>query len=312
VFLWPWVLAFLLCVPALIWFYCHSLESGAKSVVLYPEVTAVISAGLLKRQWRNHIAALVYLIALVLALVTLARPTLLFPKVDPQAGIMLAIDISRSMRTTDISPNRFEAARAAIRSFVKALPAGARVGLVTFGGYASLAVPLTDDHEHLLREVDVLSMIRGTAIGDGLLESLSALPDLETRETTGEDPQQLATIILLSDGRNRNGTDPLTALEEVKAQQVRVHTVGVGSDAANNLDGMSGFDEATLRQIADETGGQHIFVDSAEKLQDVYRNLSNTIVWGWERDEVSAVGALLAGGLLVISIVVSGLRRQMI
>lgn len=310
-FLWPWVLAFLLCVPALIWFYCRSLESSAKSVVLYPEVTPILRAGLLKRQWRNHSAALVYLIALVLALITLARPTLLFPKVDPQGGIMLAIDISRSMRTTDISPNRFEAARAAIRSFIKTLPAGARVGLVTFGGYASLAVPLTDDHDHLLREVDVLSMIRGTAIGDGLLESLSALPDLETREATGENPQRLATIILLSDGRNRNGTDPLEALSEVKEQQVTVHTVGVGSDAANNIDGMSGFDETTLRQIADETGGQYIFVDSAEKLQDVYRNLSSTIAWGWERDEVSAFGALLAGGLLIVSIVMSGLKRKL-
>lgn len=311
-FLWPWVLVFLLFVPLFIWLYRYSLKSNAKAVLLYPEVAPILSSGLVKRQWRKHLAPLFFLTAFALTIVALARPTLPFPKVDPQAGIMLAIDISRSMRTTDISPNRFEAAREAIRSFVGALPAGARVGLVTFGGYASLAVPLTDDHEHLLKEVDVLSMIRGTAIGDGLLESLSALPDLESREATGEDPQQLATIILLSDGRNRNGTNPLDALTEVKAQQVTVHTVGVGSDAANNFDGMSGFDEATLRQIADETGGQYIFVDSAEKLQDVYRNLSTTIAWGWERDEVSAFGALLAGTLLVISIVLSGLRRQVL
>ncbi len=311
-FIWPWILVLLLFVPFVVWLYKRSIGANAKTVLLHPEVAPLLNAGIVKQQWRKHLAPGLYLTALVLTLTALARPTLPFPKVDPQAGIILAIDISRSMRTTDISPNRFEAARAAIRSFIKTLPTGTRVGLVTFGGYASLAVPLTDDHEHLLREVSMLSMIRGTAIGDGLLESLSALPDLETREATGEDPQRLATIILLSDGRNRNGTDPLEALSEVQAQQVTVHTVGVGSEAANNLDGMSGFDETTLRKIADDTGGQYIFVDSAEQLQDVYRDLSNIVVLDWERDEVSAFGALLAGGLLMMSLVLSELRRKLL
>lgn len=311
-FLWPWVLVFLLVVPFFVWLYRRNLMLSAKAVLLYPEVAALSSHGLVKRQWRKHLAPLFFLTAFVLSVVALARPTLPFPKINPQGGIILALDISRSMRTQDIAPSRFEAARAAIRSFVETLPAGARVGLVTFGGYASLAVPLTDDHEHLLREVDVLSMIRGTAIGDGLLESLSALPALETRQANSNDPQQLATIILLSDGRNRNGTDPLEALTKVKEQQVTVHTVGVGSEAANNVDGMSGFDETTLRRIADETGGEYIFVDSAEQLQDVYLSLSSSVALSWERDEVSAFGALLAGSLLVISIVVSGLKRQLI
>jgi Ca-activated chloride channel homolog len=309
VFLWPWILTFLFFVPVLVWLYQRSLKARATTALLYPEVTLLAK---LKSQWRKHFAAALYLTAFILTIIALARPTLLFPKVDPQGGIMLALDISRSMRTTDISPSRFEAAKAAIRSFVETLPEGARVGLVTFGGYASLAVPLTDDHDHLLEEVDILSMIRGTAIGDGLLESLTALPDLETREASGEDPQRLATIILLSDGRNRNGVNPLEALTEVTAQRVTVHTVGVGSEAANNVDGMSGFDETALRRIADETGGEYIFVDSAEKLQDVYRNLGNAVAWGWERDEISAFGALLAGSLLAISLVLSGLRRQLI
>jgi Ca-activated chloride channel homolog len=307
-FIWPWILLFLLLLPILIWLYHRGLKPPAKAVVMYPQVDLLqrIHQG----SWRKHLAAGIYLAAFSLAVVALARPTLPVPTVDPQAGIILAMDVSRSMRTQDISPNRFEAARSAIRTFVENLPAGARVGLVTFGGYATVAMPLTDNHDDLLRTVDTLSMIRGTAIGDGLLESLSALPDLETRQASGEDPLRLATIILLSDGRNRNGTDPLEALSQVKAQQVTVHTVGVGSQASNNLEGWSGFDESTLRKIADDTGGQYFFVDSAEKLEEAYTHLNAVVVKGWKRDEVAALGTLAAAILLCVSLIIRHLQRK--
>jgi Ca-activated chloride channel homolog len=138
------------------------------------------------------------------------------PNVDPRAGIILAIDISRSMTTPDVESNRFEAARAALRRFVKELPDDARVGLVTFSDYAMRTVPITSDHARVLHAVDLLTLGAGTAIGDAMLESLAAFPSLEERKALGE-PERLATLILLSDGKNYSGVEPLEALEELKA-----------------------------------------------------------------------------------------------
>jgi Ca-activated chloride channel homolog len=311
-FLWPWVLLLVGFIPLSLWLYRRAFKKSTKTVLLYPYFSLV--ASLNKRQNRKHATAFLYVAAILMAIFAVARPMLNVPQIDPQAGIILALDVSRSMRTPDVEPNRFEAAREAIRTFVKELPDDTRVGLVTFSDYALQTVPITDDHARVLQAVDLLTLGAGTAIGDAMLESLAAFPSLEERDALGE-PERLATLILLSDGKNYSGIEPLEALEELKAQQIRVHTIGVGNpnaDIGYGFTGAGGFDEESLRTIASETGGQFIFADSSHNLSEAYRDIKKTLLWKVGRDEASAAAALLAAMLLMSSLVVAQLRRKVV
>jgi Ca-activated chloride channel family protein len=315
---WPWFLLLFAFLPVLIWWYRRALIPPAKSAVTYADLALASQAHPRTSGIHRHLPAIFYIGACALALFALARPTLNIAEPHPKAGIMLALDVSRSMLARDITPNRFEAAREALKTFVKDLPAGTRVGLVTFAGYTTLMSPLTDDHNRLLDIVDLLRTDYGTVIGDAMLESVAALPHLEAREILG-DPQAFATIILLSDGRNFGGVHPLIALTEVKKQRVTVHTVGVGSTDDGPIPGIppqfqfaARFDEKTLKTIAEETGGRFVFVDSARELRNTYRELGRALAWRTSREEISALGALVAAALLITSLGMAAARRRLI
>lgn len=319
IFLWPWALAVLALVPLLVWLYRRNMRPPAKTAALHPDLVLLSSAAKRGSRAARHWPALFYLVACMFAFVALARPTFAVPEANPQAGIMLALDVSRSMQGMDVEPSRFEAARAAVKTFVQGLPNGTQVGLVTFAGYATQVVPPTDDHERLLEAVDLLRMDFGTVIGDAMIASMRALPDLETRQGMSDDPSSLATIILLTDGRNFGGVEPLVALNRVKEQQITVHTIGVGSATEGDIPGIppqyqfaARFDESILRTIAEETNGEYVFVDSAGELKSVYRALSRSLVWRFQREEATAVGALAAALLLCLSVTLGELRRRVL
>ncbi len=316
VFLWPWALGLLLLVPLLIWLYWRGLRPPAESVVLYPDVATLARASRQTRNWRQHLSSGLYLLALIMALIAVARPTLPVLQADPRAAVVLAVDISRSMQATDVKPNRFEAARAALRTFIRELPDGMRVALVTFSRDAQLVVPLTTDRVRLLEAVDFLSLNLGTAIGDAILESITALPPLSER-IEAPDPKNLATIILLTDGRSLAGVDPVEAAQEAARLQIRVHAIGIGRTTVGPVPGLpeqyalaAQFDEEALKEIARVGDGQYFFVDSAGKLKEVYRSLTRQMTWRIRQDEATALASLLAGALLVLSLGLSQLRRR--
>ncbi|HKI55521.1 MAG TPA: VWA domain-containing protein [Trueperaceae bacterium] len=318
-FMWPWMLGLLLLLPLLVWLYRRAMTPPAESVALHPDVALLARAASRRRRWTAHVAASLYLAACGLALAAMARPTIPVPRVNERAGIVLAIDLSRSMAANDITPSRFEAARQALKTFVRALPGGARVGVVAFSSYAATIVPLTADHQQVLDAVDLLTLGRSTAIGDGIMKAIQDLPSLAEREKDGGDPSKLATIVLLSDGRNRTGVDPLAAAAEAKKQHIVVDTVGVGTDQPGGLNGgfnqfgaAGRFDERTLRSIAGETGGTYVFVDSATKLNSVYRRLGRSTAWSWHKEEASGLVALAAAGFLLLSMLMGQARRRVL
>lgn len=318
-FLWPWLLMILPLAGLAVHLYRRGLEPPARTAVLHPDLALVARADERRRGWRRHLPAALYLVAVALALVASARPTFPVPEAHPGAGIVLALDVSRSMHARDVLPDRFEAAREALRAFVRELPDGTRVGLVTFAGYATPVVALTDDHQRLLDAVDSLSTDFGTVVGDALLASLRALPSLAERESLSDDPRSLATIILLTDGRSVGGVEPLLALEEVRRQQVVVHAIGVGTDTSGPIPGIpdrmrdfARFDEETLRAVADGTGGRYVFVDSAAELRAVYRDLGRSLVWRWRHEEATALVALGAAAVLLLSLGLAGWRRRLL
>lgn len=317
-FFWPWALGLLLLAPFLIGLYKRRLKLKSQKAVHHSDLSLIAQANKTKKR-SSHWSAILFWLAIVFALVGFARPTLRVPEAHPQAGIMLALDVSRSMAAYDILPSRFSAAKDAVKTFVKNLPEGTRVGLVTFAGYATPVVPLTEDHDRVIAAVDYLRMDFGTTIGEGLVSSLKALPRLEERRNLGDSPERFATIILLSDGRNFGGIDPRLALDEVKAQEVTVHTIGVGTLTDAPIPGIplqyqfaARFDEPLMRAIAEETGGSFNFVDSALALNDVYKDLSQAVIWRFGRDEATAIATLIAALFLFISLILSLSRRTII
>jgi Ca-activated chloride channel homolog len=314
-FSWSWALFFLLLLPLLVWFYRRGLKPSAKSVVVYPGLSLLMQAN--QRRWKRHLPAALYGLSLVVAIVALARPVLPIPIADPRAGIILALDVSRSMMATDIKPNRFDAARAALKTFVENLPQGTKVGLVTFARYATTVVPLTDDHKTILKAVDLLEMDFGTVIGNGLMESISDLPTLKDRLAEDDDPSRLATIILLSDGRSMDGVDPIEAAQEAKRQKIIIHTIGAGSITDGPIPGIppryqfaARFDAETLKAVAEIAGGQYHFVDSASDLKQTYKQISRLITNRFAYDEVTALVALVAALLLASSLLLGEFRRK--
>ncbi|PNY79577.1 VWA domain-containing protein [Deinococcus koreensis] len=303
-FAWPWALALLALLPLLVWRYRAGLPRPARAAAIHPDLALLARAQGRPRPLRRHLPAALYLGAVGLALLALGRPQAPWPLPDNRTAIMLVVDVSRSMEARDIEPSRFVAAQRAARTFVKSLPAGTRVGLASFAGSALLNAPLTSRHATVLEAIDGLSLGYSTAIGDGLLEGLKALP-ASVPGSPGERPS--AAIVLLSDGRSNNGADPLQAADQIRRAGIKVYTVGLGTERGSlrsnrwNTSGR-GFDETTLRQIATTTGGRYYEARSAGELNTVYQQMGRSLAWRVEQREVSGLVAALAGLLLLGSL----------
>ena len=305
-FLW-WPLLFaLLVVPLAWWAYRRALERGrSESHAVHSDLALLAQAGKQGAGWRRHLAAGLYVVGVAAALVGVARPLAFVPAPDARAGVMLAIDVSGSMRATDVKPTRMDAAKVAAKRFIERLPNEVKAGVVSFAGYAVLNSPLTTEHAQLQDHIEGLERRRGTAIGEGLRESAGAFPK---REGKADGP---AVVILLSDGRNTTGMLPKDAALEAKKLGVKVHTIGVGSNDTTPTDAspFAGFDETELRGIAETTGGRYYAVASAERLEEVYRELGREIGWRVQRTEVTGLLTALAGLLLGTSLLVGMFRR---
>ncbi|ADD29384.1 VWA domain-containing protein [Meiothermus ruber] len=311
-FEFPLLLLLLLLLPLLAWAYQRRVQEGRSSGhVLYPSLAQL--ARLSEPRWKRHLSAVLYGLALALAIAALARPQAVVPVPDPTATVIVTIDISLSMRAQDIQPTRFEAAKQEAKNFVRSLPDGIKVGLVSFAGYATLEAEPTTDHQRVIDQIELLQMARRTAIGDGLLESLRAIPKDENGKPLGP-----STVVLLSDGRTNSGVDPMEVAPFARDMGVVVHTIGLGrrSNPGDPDQYWGGywmqFDEETLRAIAEATGGQYYAAGSAEALRQAYRNLGRMVGWKPQRTEISGMFGLLAGVLLASSLLLANLRRQVI
>lgn len=315
-FLWPALLWGLILVPLLLLGYLQLQRRPAPRPLAFPNVPLLEAAMARGRGIRRHLPAALYLCALTLLLAAMARPVAPLPVPSTKNTVVLSIDVSRSMLAQDIAPSRIEAAKTAAKDFVRALPAGLKVGLVTFSSYATLIVPPTADHARVLDAVDILAAEFATAIGDGLLEAVWALPG-RTRPTDpytpvpppAESPPP-GTVVLLSDGQSNRGVLPHDAARIARDQQVKVYTIGVGTPEGTflNLGGRSiwvRLDEETLKEMAEITGGSYFRTTSAAALRRAYRHLGRMI--GWERrpTEVTGLAAGGAGVLLVGALLLS-------
>jgi Ca-activated chloride channel family protein len=312
-FLWPGALLLYLLVPLLVAGYAWILGRPPRERVRYSSLDLVARAAAAGGQWRRHVPAALYLLTLCGVIFTLARPVAPVPVPDNRTAVMLSIDVSRSMMAHDVVPTRLDAAKKAAVQFVRSLPLGAKVGLVSFSSYATLITPPTDDHDRVIQAINSLNLEFATAIGDGLLEAVYALPGRQRPDgtfTSGEpgiapppspdvvDRLPPATVVLLSDGQSNRGTPPEDAATVARQWHVKVYTVGLGSPDGTFLElgGRSIFvrlDEETLKEIAEVTGGAYWRVSSAGDLSRVYTWLGRSI--GWERKPVEVSGLAAVG-----------------
>jgi len=165
----------LVALPLLVAMYFYALNRKKKLALRYASLTLVKEAMGAGQKWRRHVPPLLFLLALLLAIVATARPTAVFVLPSQQQTIVLAIDVSRSMRATDVEPNRITAAQAAAKSFIDELPKNIRVGVVSFAGTAAVVQTPTHSRDDLLTAIDRFQLQRGTATGSGLLVSLALL-----------------------------------------------------------------------------------------------------------------------------------------
>ncbi len=320
-FLWPTVLLLYLLIPVLVGGYVWVLRRPSREQIRFPNGDLVARAAAVGGQWRRHVPAVLYMLTLCGVIFTLARPVAPVPVPDNRATVMLSIDVSRSMMAHDVVPTRLDAAKKAAVEFVRSLPQGAKVGLVSFSSYATLVTPATDDHDRVIQAINNLNLEFATAIGDGLLEAIYALPGRHRPENdqvpgaaapTPAEADRLppATVVLLSDGQSNRGTPPEDAAAVAHQLRVKVYTVGLGSPEGTFLElgGRSIFvrlDEETLKEIAEVTGGAYSRVSSTTELSRVYTRLGRSI--GWERRpvEVSGLTSAVTAGLFVATVAVS-------
>ena len=321
-FLWPVVLALYVIIPALIAAYIWILRRPSRVRVRYPSLDLVAQAAAAGKPWRRHLPAAFYLLTLCAVIFTVARPMAPVPVPDNRTVVMLSIDVSRSMMAHDVVPTRIEAAKRAAVEFVRALPRGAKIGLVSFSSYATLVTPPTEDHDRVIQAINSLTLEFATAIGDGLLEAVYALPGRVRPENSpgsgmpplgpppAGDRLTPATVVLLSDGQSNRGTPPEDAAVVARQQRVKVYTVGLGSPEGTFLElgGRSIFvrlDEETLKEIAQVTGGIYQRVSSTGELSRVYTRLGRSIGWERKPTEVSGLASVVVAGLFLTTVAMS-------
>ncbi|HLF75928.1 MAG TPA: VWA domain-containing protein [Dehalococcoidia bacterium] len=322
----PLALYGLIPVLALAALYVIRQRRRRRYVLTYSSVSLVQVAASRASTTRRHLPATLYLVALAVLVIGLARPQATFATPRSGGTVILALDASGSMASTDIEPTRIDAARVAIREFVKKQPKGVKIGLVTFAAYGVVLVPPTEDRDQVIGAVQFLSLARSTNIGDGLQVALNAILQAEAGESIGfaagatpvakpyvANPDS-QVIILLSDGASTTGPSPLQVADHVAQAGIRVYTVGLGASAGARLTPPgNGFptqrfmelDEVTLKGIAERTDGEYFTAASAKDLNKVYKQLSSKTYIATEPDELTFLATAAGAMLLAIASVLS-------
>ncbi len=339
-FLWPQFLWLLLTLPLLVLLYLWLLRRRRALALRYASLSIVKEALGKGPGLRRHVPPVLFLLALAAMLLAAARPFAVVTLPSDQETIILAMDVSGSMRATDVKPNRLVASQVAAKAFLEELPRKVRVGIVAFAGTAQVVQPPTLSREDLVAAIDKFQMQRATAIGSAIVIALAELfpdqgIDLDTVARASGRPRAMAidaapkepqkeftpvapgsynsaAIILLTDGQRTTGVDTLEAAKMAADRGVRIYTVGIGTVDGETI-GFEGWsmrvrlDEETLKKVALQTQGEYFYAGTAENLRAVYEKLGSRLTVEKKETEISgllalaaAVLALLSGGLSLL------------
>ena len=326
-FLWPEFLWGLIALPILILLYVWLLRRRKKTSLRYASLSLVKEALGRRGAWRRHLPPALLLVAIGALLFASSRPAALITLPSAQETIVLAMDVSGSMRAADVQPNRLVASQEAAKAFVADLPRNVKVAVVSFAGTAAVVQAPTLSRDDVNAAIDRFQLQRGTAIGSGIVLSLATIfPEagIDLSQITGaramppgpnDKPKpdftpvapgsySSAAIILLTDGQRTTGPDSLEAAKMAADRGVRIYTVGIGTKEGETI-GFEGWsmrvrlDEETLKAIAKVTNADYFYAGTAADLKKVYQGLSTRLIVEKKETEISALLAGL-GALLVV------------
>ncbi len=332
-FIWPSMLWLLALLPLLVLLYVWLLRKKRRTTVRLASVQVAKLALGRGPGWRRHVPPALMLLAVAAGLLAAARPTAVITLPLSERTIILAMDVSGSMRAEDVKPNRLVASQEAAKAFVNGLPREVKVGVVSFAGTAAVVQAPTVSREDVLAAIDRFQLQRGTATGSGVILSLATLfPDhgIEIQHVTGQrnfpgsnndirkpdappfkpvapGSYASAAIIMLTDGQRTTGPDPLEAAKMAAERGVRVYTVGIGTTSGEII-GFEGWsmrvrlDEETLKNVSVLTHGEYFYAGTADDLKKVYEGLSSRMVVERKETEISGLFAALGALLSVIAV----------
>ena len=255
--------------------------------VRFTNVDLLASVAPRRPGWRRHLAAACLLLALVLIVMAFARPARAVQVPRETATVMLAVDVSQSMRATDVQPTRIKAAQSAVRAFVDSLPRRFRLGLVAFAGNAQVLVPPTHQRQLVRSSVANLQLQQQTAIGEAIFASIGAIENSPLDK--GQRPP--ARVVLLSDGATNAGRPNSEAIAAAKKKGVKVSTIAFGTDSGTVVvqDEVVPVpaDREALRKIADDTGGRFASAATESDLRKTYEDLGSRLAEVTRKREVT-------------------------
>ncbi len=342
-FNWPWALLALLVIPLVFGFWWWTRRRRRRAALRVTSI-ALLRAALPGRfRWRRRVPAGLLMLALAVLSIGAARPQATVPVATSNATIMLALDVSGSMCSTDVQPNRITAAEEQAGAFIKSQQGGPRIGLVVFSSTAIVLVPPTTNTQQLLTALGGLTVSGGTAIGEGILTSLDAIaqvdPSVAPTGATVTRPSGAGyaddVIVVLTDGGNNAGVDPQTAAKAAAERGVRVFTIGYGTSNpaplvcpgtqfggfggggyvppgggggfgggfGGNSAGGDAADYAALQQVSKTTGGTFYRAATAGQLKSALSKLPNAFTI--VRKQVDLAAWFAGGGGLLIAAAVA-------
>ena len=341
-FLWPAFLNLLAFVPVLVGIYIFILRRRRRFAVRYSSLSLVRQAAPRHSWIRRHLPFLLFLGAISSLAVTMARPVSIVTIPTGQTTIILAIDVSRSMCSTDVRPNRLQAAETAAKSFVQRQDPTTQIGVVAFSTFAEEIQPPTNDQEALQTAIENLLTGRRTAIGSAILKSIDAIAEVDKNVAPSvTDPSSAIAptpvpkgayapdiIVLLTDGVSNTGPLPMLAAQQAADRGVRVYTIGFGTsegasfpDCSPQFQGTEpfgaggppqfggsgggfrrGIDEEALRQVSDLTGGKYYSAASAGELESVFQQLPTYVILKHQTTEISALFAVAGAAFALLAV----------
>jgi Ca-activated chloride channel homolog len=329
-FQWPEMLWLMLVLPLLLAAYILVLRRKKKLALRYASLAIVRDAMGVGQRIKRHIPPLLFFCALAAMLLALARPQATITLPTQHETVILAMDISGSMRATDVEPNRLVAAQNAAKQFVAEQPENVRIGVVAFAGTATVAQAPTRNREDVVAAIDRFQLQRATAIGSAIIVSLATIfpnEGIDVGELTYGNAKKSeksapalkpvppgsyasAVIILLTDGQRTTGPDSVQAAKMAAERGVRIYTVGVGTPDGKII-GFEGWsmrvrlDEETLKAVADITRGEYFYAGNAVDLKKVYQALNAKLVLERKKTEITALFAGLGALFAVVSAALS-------
>jgi Ca-activated chloride channel homolog len=332
-FSWPWALLSLLIIPIIVgvvWLLRRRRRHAAVRVTSIALVRAALPP---RTRWTRLLPTLLLLLGFATLSVGAARPQATVPVPSNSTTILLAMDVSGSMCSTDVEPNRLTVAQKAAISFIESQDGQTKIGLVAFAGVAGLQVPPTTDKDALIEAINNFTTARGTAIGSAILTSIDSIaainPTVAPSGVDAESAQRSGyaadVIVVLTDGANTQGVEPATAAESAAVRGLRVFTIGFGTTTPSRMactgrqaggwaggpgggpgGGFGGgggrnprvMDEGTLQAVAEITGGQYYKAESADQLQGALGDLPSQVAVVRKHVDIASWFAG-AGGLLV-------------